>query len=210
MKIIKTLAPLFLMVLLVIAFADASAEIGEKSGRDITVQDGWTYEPLPTNEKYNTLTFRFTCEEDPTVYEACVAGITLEPVYGDAGDGMDALMLAMADSFYASEKLTLTSNETFTEEYQLQFQTIDAEKVHVYEEQGEKSDPALPDTDSMLCWAGSASNMLAFSGWGAASGQEGLDSEDELFALFEHGFTDAGSKQTAGAKWFFNGVFPEQ
>ena len=166
MKIIKTLFPLFLTVLLVVAFADASAEIGQRSGRDITVQDEWSYEPLPTNEKYNTLTFRFTCDDDPTVYEVCVAGITLEPVNGDVWDGVNDLMLAIADSFCANEKLTLTSNETFAAEYGLQFQTIDAEKIHVYEEQGEKSDPLLPDTDSMLCWAGSASNMLAFSGWG--------------------------------------------
>ena len=210
MRITGTIVLLLLMLLLTLALPAAQAEVGLLSGRDISLVGDWTYEPLPTNEIYHTLIFRFTCAEDPTVYEACIAGITLEPVDGELEACIEPLLLSVADCFYGDEPMFFTSEEKFTEEYGLSFQTIDAEKVHIFDSYGENSDLLLPDTDSMLCWAGSTSNMLAFSGWGAASGNEAFTGEDALFDLFEHAFTDAGAAQTDGVKWFFNGVFPLQ
>lgn len=75
---------------------------------------------------------------------------------------------------------------------------IDAEKL------------SAPDYDEFLCWAGSASDMLWMTGW--ASGQTDEDgnplftSEDDVFDYFRTCFTDAGSYQNMGIKFFINGV----
>ena len=77
MRTARTWTALLLTALLVLGLSAALAETGPKSGREISLVGDWTYEPLPTNGQYSTLLFSFTCEEDPTVYEACLAGITL-------------------------------------------------------------------------------------------------------------------------------------
>ena len=210
MRIIRKTVLLLLAAVLALALSPASAETGTLSDRDISLVGEWSYEPLPSAWTYQTLTFRFTCAEDPTVYEACVAGIELEPAYGSLEDHIEGLMLAVADHFYSGEPMLLTSEELFTEKYHLYFQTIDAEKVHVLGSFGEKSDMELPDTDSLLCWAGSASDMLTFSGWGSAADADEFYNEDALYDFFEHAFTDSGADQTDGIKWFFNGVYPAQ
>ena len=71
---------------------------------------------------------------------------------------------------------------------------IDAEKTN-------KPD----DGDDLLCWAGSAADMLQYTGWAAMAGEE-FSNEDDLFDLFVNSFTDAASNQIFGIEWFFDGT----
>ena len=68
---------------------------------------------------------------------------------------------------------------------------IDAEKV------------MRQDYDYNLCWAGSASNMLHYTGWGKKAG---FQTEDDLFDLFAENFYDKGYIERNGLEWFFNGT----
>ncbi|MDO4587954.1 MAG: right-handed parallel beta-helix repeat-containing protein, partial [Planctomycetia bacterium] len=60
-------------------------------------------------------------------------------------------------------------------------------------------------TDDMLCWAGTASNMLAYTGWGDVIGNE-----DDIFDYFRDNFTNDGSRAEYGIEWFMNGSYPAQ
>ena len=67
------------------------------------------------------------------------------------------------------------------------------------------------DDDDLLCWAGTASNVLAWTGWGA-DGLKKPDApglEDEIFKLFRTNFTDDGSHVSLGLNWFLNGTFED-
>lgn len=56
--------------------------------------------------------------------------------------------------------------------------------------------------DSDLCWAGTASNMLRYSGWGKRAG---FDTEDDIFEEFIGSFENDGNYIATGLSWFFNG-----
>ena len=64
----------------------------------------------------------------------------------------------------------------------------------------EKS-PSNSDDDE-LCWAATASNMLAWSGWGNTVST----SEDSIFSYFQTYWTDEGSNIKYGIEWWFTGV----
>ena len=188
------------------ALAETVEPVDRQSSNTILLEQ-MALETLPTNEDYSVLTFQFSSVEDPTVHEVCIAGIKLEPEF-DREDDPDDLLRAMAatvaDRFYAHQSLTLSSEESFAAEFGLSFQTIDAEKVHLDKSSG------WENTDAEMCWAGSVSNMLIFSGWGQTSTKNTFSNEDELYDYFERSFTDDGLKQAKGLKWFFNGVNPDQ
>ena len=59
------------------------------------------------------------------------------------------------------------------------------------------------DYDYFLCWAGSASNMLHYTGWGKKAG---FQTEDDLFDMFADNFNDKGYFEQNGVEWFFNGT----
>ncbi|MDR2642637.1 MAG: fibronectin type III domain-containing protein, partial [Planctomycetaceae bacterium] len=71
-------------------------------------------------------------------------------------------------------------------------QPYDAEKYYV------------DGTDLNLCWAASASNMLAYTSWGDVNG---FQNEDDIFDYFRENFTDRGSNQFLGLEWFFTGDY---
>ena len=78
---------------------------------------------------------------------------------------------------------------------------IDAEK-HQY---GSK-----PAADSLLCWAGTASNMLTWAGYGALVPANGQEQEDAVFDIFRNNFTDKGGNTSWGLTWFTNGIYDAQ
>lgn len=57
--------------------------------------------------------------------------------------------------------------------------------------------------DDLMCWAGTASNMLHYSGWGR---QAGFETEDDVFEAFIDAYEDEGHTSGSGINWFFNGV----
>ena len=61
------------------------------------------------------------------------------------------------------------------------------------------------DGDDLLCWAGAASNVLAWTGWGAVGG---MTTTDQMFQYFQDHFTDAGSLPQFGWDWWFDGTNP--
>ncbi len=73
----------------------------------------------------------------------------------------------------------------------------------------EKVPPDDPDGmppgtgDDFMCWAASASNVLAWTGWGVV---DGMYDADEIFDYFEAHWTDEGGWQDAGWEWWFSGI----
>lgn len=176
---------------------------GRQSGKTIDITD-WKYNPMATNSQYQELRFTFTSEEDQTVYEGYIGGIRLYFLDGvDKNETINKLLTDVADSFYAEQSFKLSDSEAFKKQYGMTVQPIDAEKVH------EKATDEHPTTDANLCWAASTSNMLQLTGWGARAGEQ-FKTEDDLFDYFEAAYTDHGTSQEHGTKWFFNGIFGEQ
>ena len=58
--------------------------------------------------------------------------------------------------------------------------------------------------DSSLCWAGTASNMLAYTGWGDVNG---FQTADDIFAYFNANFTNTGGWMDRGCEWFITGKY---
>jgi hypothetical protein len=59
--------------------------------------------------------------------------------------------------------------------------------------------------DDLLCWAGAASNVLAWTGWGQVGG---MTTTDQIFQYYQDHFTDAGSLPQFGWNWWFDGTNP--
>ena len=59
--------------------------------------------------------------------------------------------------------------------------------------------------DTMLCWAGSASNALAWTGWGDVPGMNGGDTET-IFQYYKDHWTDEGGMVGRAWGWWFNGT----
>lgn len=176
---------------------------GQQSGKNIEITD-WTYHTMAANADYSELRFTFTSEEDQTVYEGYIGGIHLYDANEEKlEDKLEKLLTDVADSFYAGQSFKLSDSSNFSNQYGMLVQPIDTEKVH------ETATDTHPTTDTDLCWAASASNMLQLTGWGKQAGEQ-FKTEDDLFDYFEAAYTDRGSSQEHATKWFFNGVFGEQ
>lgn len=61
------------------------------------------------------------------------------------------------------------------------------------------------DEDDLMCWAASAANILAWSGWGSSVGDA-----DDIFAYFQDYWTDAGGSVYYGWDWWFDGTNDSQ
>ncbi len=59
--------------------------------------------------------------------------------------------------------------------------------------------------DDNQCWAATASNMLAYSGWGerGIASAKGENAEDIIFDRFNAAFANAGGPVDDGMRWFF-------
>lgn len=59
--------------------------------------------------------------------------------------------------------------------------------------------------DDELCWAGTASNMLVWSGWAEQGipSATGTAAEDSIFALYHKSFPDSPGRIEDGIRWFF-------
>ena len=63
--------------------------------------------------------------------------------------------------------------------------------------------------DDLLCWAGTSSNMLTWSGWGEIVLPEatGDNAEDVIFSRFSKSFPDTGGMMECGISWFFRNKY---
>ena len=61
--------------------------------------------------------------------------------------------------------------------------------------------------DDLLCWAGAASNVLAWTGWGIV---DGLANTDDIFGYFQDHWTDQGGLMQFGWDWWFDGTNDSQ
>jgi hypothetical protein len=68
----------------------------------------------------------------------------------------------------------------------------------------EKTPWPPPDDDDYMCWAGAASNILAWGGWGTST----FNNEDKIFQNFQDHWTDQGSLVDVGWRWWLNGEYP--
>ena len=57
--------------------------------------------------------------------------------------------------------------------------------------------------DDLLCWAGAASNVLEWTGWGLV---DGMTTTDDIFAYFQDHWTDEGGLMEFGWDWWFDGT----
>ncbi len=61
--------------------------------------------------------------------------------------------------------------------------------------------------DDLLCWAATASNVLAWTGWGDV---DGMTTADDNFAYYQDHWTDAGSLMRFGWEWWLDGTNSSQ
>ncbi|WP_287126024.1 IdeS/Mac family cysteine endopeptidase [Desulfobacter sp.] len=59
--------------------------------------------------------------------------------------------------------------------------------------------------DDLMCWAASASNLLAWTGWGFPDSESFTD-EDDIFQYFQDHWTDQGGNVYYGIDWWFDGT----
>jgi hypothetical protein len=57
--------------------------------------------------------------------------------------------------------------------------------------------------DDMMCWAASASNVLAWSGWGHVGNINGAD---QIFSYYQNHWTDKGGSAYYAWDWWFDGT----
>ncbi|MBN1588540.1 MAG: proprotein convertase P-domain-containing protein, partial [Pirellulales bacterium] len=57
--------------------------------------------------------------------------------------------------------------------------------------------------DDLMCWAATASNVLAWTGWGQVNG---MTNTDEMFGYFQDHWTDRGGLMGYGWDWWFDGT----
>lgn len=55
--------------------------------------------------------------------------------------------------------------------------------------------------DDFMCWAASAANLLAWTGWGNTAG-----TVDEIFTYYQDHWTDAGGHTYYALEWWFDGT----
>ena len=61
--------------------------------------------------------------------------------------------------------------------------------------------------DDLLCWAGAASNVLEWTGWGLVGG---MTDTDDMFQYFQDHWTDEGGWMNWAWDWWFDGSSPGQ
>jgi hypothetical protein len=69
----------------------------------------------------------------------------------------------------------------------------------------EKS-PTTP-ADDLLCWAATASNVLAYTGWGYVPG---VSTADDMFAYYVNHWSNLGGMMDYAWEWWFSGVNDSQ
>jgi hypothetical protein len=57
--------------------------------------------------------------------------------------------------------------------------------------------------DDLLCWAATASNVLAYTGWGNV---DGMSNSDSMFAYYIDHWTDVGGLMDFAWDWWFDGT----
>lgn len=62
--------------------------------------------------------------------------------------------------------------------------------------------------DDLMCWAATAANVLAWTGWGRVDDGTGqvMTTADEMFAYFQDHWTDVGGLMYYGWDWWFDGT----
>ncbi|MCE5267692.1 MAG: pre-peptidase C-terminal domain-containing protein, partial [Planctomycetaceae bacterium] len=71
------------------------------------------------------------------------------------------------------------------------------------EKQLPESDTRPGSGDDWMCWAAAASNILAWTGWGAVNG---MSSADSIFKYFQDHWTDDGGWGSYAWYWWFTGI----
>ena len=67
---------------------------------------------------------------------------------------------------------------------------------------GTWSDAEKPDDTNLMCWAASASNVLAWTGWGKVAG---MTTTDDIFAYTQNYWSDGAGLMHLEWKWWFDG-----
>ena len=96
--------------------------------------------------------------------------------------------------------LSLFTADTLLASYYLGFEDIGRQWFDV-----EKS--TENNKDGQLCWAATASNMLAYTGWGFPTDTNFADADD-IFDYFQDHWTNAGGNMYYGTQWWFDGINP--
>lgn len=162
-------------------------------------------EALPEAEPYVYITdapggyscLRFSFEADGTEYEAMITGVRCDTGAYDAK--WQNLIGDMAECISEGTVFDLTDSDGFVSKYGMTFDLIDAEKAN-----------KTIEGQSLFCWAGSASDMIEYTGWKdlAVNPKTGkaYNDEDDIFTYFTESFNDCGSFQMTALKWFFDGL----
>lgn len=170
----------------VVNLADGDALIVDEAPGDALMRVADDYELFVEEEPVLSVDHLSSGVDDPAAQQFFSVDFTLPDtevevfLTGLSAENVASVQQGIIDSFVRGGNFDLTD---------LDF--IDTEKT-------------LTDTqDDDLCWAASASDMLAYTGWGA---QAGFDDEDDIFEAFIDAYEDAGGNVIFALAWFFNGA----
>ena len=135
----------------------------------------------------------------------------------DVPEGQNQLENIVSDESNPEDEITAgvgnSSEENVTAE------TLEFPYAHISEEgddvvDAEKYSLYVEGYDRLLCWAGTASNMLWMAGYAQNAINpltgETFKSEDEVFDYYRTYFTDDAGDELAGIVYFINGEYTEQ
>lgn len=72
------------------------------------------------------------------------------------------------------------------------------------------AEKTIEDTeDDVQCWAGAASNVLEWTGWGLGV-ESGVDDCDDIFQEFQDHWKDTGGYEHNAWHWWFDGTYPDE
>ena len=112
-------------------------------------------------------------------------------------------------AFLASLSNVKQSDFSYNDTYGYNHYTLTNSKIYDAEKDDYNSSMTRDDAS---CWAATAANMLAYTGWGAAGLQITQDNttEDEIFKYFYSNFQYGdryGGDSLYGIEWFFDGTY---
>ena len=192
------------MLALLLAVLPAQAE---------TAVSGVSVSPAVGNTNYVSLSFDFS--DGTAEYSAFITAIRAQ---ADDNAWAEPLANAVADAFLRESVLKIVNRgEAGDGVYVAEgIDLMDCEKQNRRANGDWGTDEYYDNTDAVLCWAASTTNMLELSGWAKAAmalypeKQLALNNEDEIFAYFVQSFSDAGNEAIYGSRWFLTGVNYDQ
>lgn len=189
LKRIKIKTIILLMTTLILVGGCGNKDNGEVNNgiNDVTISE--------VDSGYKTLRFSFSMDDDE--YDGLIVGLQLDENNKQAN--YKKMVNDIREQLSINKRFIVSDSLEFKDNYNLNIIPTDVEK---------KS--SVVGDQSLLCWAASASNMLATTGWLKLATNpktgEAFKGADDAFVYFADNFENKTNAQKVAIKWFFDGI----